>query len=140
MLRRHTAVSKLANLLFTFELQRRYAALGADAIAVAAHPGLSYTNLLDHMSDRWYFKIGMPLSRLYLQSAAMGALPTIRAAVDPYVQGGEYYGPDSFREQRGYPVVVQASDACYNLADAQKLWQLSEALTGVEFLSLESAS
>ena len=64
----------------------------------------------------------------------MGALPTIRAAVDPFVQGGKYYGPDGFREQRGYPVRMQASAACYNLADARRLWQLSEEWTGVCYL------
>ena len=131
--------SKMANILFTYELQRRYEALGADSIAVAAHPGVSISNLLDHMNDRWYFRVAMVGARLYLQSAAMGALPTLRAAVDPYVQGGEYYGPEGSREMKGYPVIVQASDACYNLADAEKLWQVSEELTGVTFLDLEPA-
>jgi len=129
--------SKLANILFTNELQRRYEAAGADAIAVAAHPGLSFTNLSSHMYDRWYYSIAIPLSKLYLQSAAMGALPTLRAAADPNVQGGEYYGPDGRGERRGYPVIVQASDACHNLADARQLWQDSEELTGVSFLDLE---
>ena len=129
--------SKLANLLFTYELQRRFEAVGAETIAVAAHPGLSYTNLLGHMKDRWYIKYGYPLSQIFLQSAAMGALPTLRAAVDPAVQGGQYYGPDSFKEQRGHPVVVQSSASCHNLADAQQLWEVSEELTGVTFPLLE---
>ena len=127
--------SKLANILFTNELQRRYEAAGVDAIAVAAHPGISNTNLAAHLyEERWYIKMAMPLATLLLQSAAMGALPTLRAAVDPAVKGGDYYGPDGFKEQRGYPVLVQSSDACYNLADAQRLWEVSEELTGVSFL------
>lgn len=126
--------SKLANILFTYELQRRFEAAGSDAIAVAAHPGISVTNLASHMDDRWYFKIGFPIARTLMQSAAMGALPTLRAAVDPNVQGGEYYGPNRFKERRGYPVLVQSSDAAHNLADARQLWQVSEELTGVHFL------
>lgn len=127
--------SKLANILFTNELQRRFEAAGVDAIAVAAHPGISNTNLAAHLyEERWYIKMAMPLATLLLQSAAMGALPTLRAAVDPTVKGGEYYGPDGSGERRGYPVLVQASDACYNLADAQQLWQVSEELTGISFL------
>jgi NAD(P)-dependent dehydrogenase (short-subunit alcohol dehydrogenase family) len=125
--------SKLANLLFTNELQRRFAAMGADAMATAAHPGISQTNLMGHMEDRWYFKFVMLLSPLMLQSAAMGALPTIRAAVDPAAKGGEYFGPDGPGERGGYPIVVASSDAAHNEADARQLWQLSEELTGVQF-------
>ena len=132
--------SKLANILFTYELQRRYEAAGADALAVAAHPGISNTHLADHMLDKWYFKMGRPLMGLVLQSAAMGALPTIRAAVDPAVNGGDYYGPSGFREQRGYPVLVQSSDTSHYIADAQQLWRESELLTGVSFLDLKVAT
>ena len=125
--------SKLANLLFTYELQRRFEAVGTDAMAIAAHPGISQTNLTAHMEDRWYFKLMMPLMPLMLQSAAMGALPTIRAAVDPTVKGGQYFGPDGPREQRGYPVTVESNDASHNEADARQLWHVSEQLTGVQF-------
>ena len=125
--------SKLANLLFTYELQRRFEVVGTDAMATAAHPGISQTNLTAHMEDRWYFKLLMPLMPLMLQSAAMGALPTIRAAVDPTVKGGQYFGPDGPREQRGYPVTVESNDASRNEADARQLWQVSEQLTGVQF-------
>lgn len=127
--------SKLANLLFTYELQRRYEAKGANAIAVAAHPGGANTNLATHMEDRWYFKLGQPLLERLMQSAAMGALPTIRAATDPQAEGGNYYGPGGFMEQGGYPVVVQSNEASHNLEDARKLWQVSEQLTAVHFLS-----
>lgn len=126
--------SKLANLLFTYELQRRYEAVGADAIAVAAHPGVSDTNLGTHLYDRWYFKLLAPFMERFLQGADMGALPTIRAAVDSDVAGADYYGPDGFMEQRGYPVLVPSNEASHNRADAVQLWQISEEMTGVHFL------
>jgi len=129
--------SKLANILFTNELQRRYEAIDADAIAVTAHPGLSSTNLANHLNDNWYLKPFMKLEPLTSQSAAMGALPMIRAAVDPDVQGGEYFGPGGFMEQRGYPVLVPSSDASHNIASAQKLWQVSEDLTDVRYTQME---
>jgi NAD(P)-dependent dehydrogenase (short-subunit alcohol dehydrogenase family) len=128
--------SKLANLLFTYELQRRYETINADAIAVAAHPGVSYTNLTDHMAGQWFLKLTKPLQERWLPSAAMGALPTLRAAVDPEVKGGQYYGPDGLIEQSGYPVVVEANQAAYNQEDARKLWETSEQLTGVYFEEL----
>jgi NAD(P)-dependent dehydrogenase (short-subunit alcohol dehydrogenase family) len=126
--------SKLANLLFTYELQRRYDAAGVDAMAVAAHPGISETNLGAHLYDRWYFKPLVPFMGQLLQGADMGALPTLRAAVDPTVAGGDYYGPDGFMEQRGYPVQVSSSAASHNRDDAAQLWQLSEEMTGVHYL------
>jgi hypothetical protein len=69
----------------------------------------------------------------------MGALPTLRAAVDPRAQGGQYYGPDAFMEQRGYPVVVQSSIASHDREAAEKLWHVSEQLTGVRYEALQSA-
>ena len=128
--------SKLANLLFTYELQRRFNAAGVEAMALAAHPGSSSTNLGNHLSDRWYFKALYPVMLQLAQSSAMGALPTIRAAVDPEAKGGEYYGPGGFMEQRGYPVVVGSNQASHNEADARQLWQVSEELTGVSFGAL----
>ncbi len=125
--------SKLANLLFTYELQRRFETAGVDAEALAAHPGGSNTNLQDEVSEQWYMKPFLPLMRLMMQESAMGALPTLRAAVDPHAKGGQYYGPDGFMEQRGYPVVVQSNAASHNEADARRLWQLSEQLTGVHY-------
>ena len=70
----------------------------------------------------------------------MGARPTIRAAVDPQARGGEYYGPDGFMEQRGYPVVVQSSDLSHDRAAARRLWDVSESLTGVDFGVLDKAA
>lgn len=133
--------SKLANLLFTYELQRRFEEIGADAIATAAHPGGTNTNLTRYLDDRWYMKAVQPLVERFAQSAAMGALPTIRAAIDPQAKGGNYYGPGSFMEQRGYPVLVQSSKASHNVADARKLWEVSEELTGVHYdFRLDKAS
>jgi NAD(P)-dependent dehydrogenase (short-subunit alcohol dehydrogenase family) len=132
--------SKLANLLFTYELQRRFNAAGANALSVAAHPGTSRTNLTSHLEEQWYGRLLGPLVLGMLQSAAMGALPTIRAAVDPAVKGGEYYGPGGFMEQRGYPVRVESSAASHNEANARRLWQISEELTGIEFKQLKSAN
>jgi len=125
--------SKLANLLFTYELQRRFEALGADAMATAAHPGGSNTNLANHMQDRLLFKILMPISARMMQSAAMGALPTLRAAVDPQAQGGDYFGPGGFMEQRGYPVKVESNKDSHSAEDARRLWSVSEQLTGITY-------
>ena len=126
--------SKLANLLFTYELQRRLKSADADMLAVAAHPGIANTNLATHLVNEKLLKLAGPLLDVFMQSAAMGALPTIRAAVDPNVSAGQYYGPGGFKEQRGYPVLVDSNEASHNLADAQQLWQVSEQLTGVEYL------
>ncbi len=130
--------SKLANLLFTYELQRSFKAVGADVIAIAAHPGISHTNLASHMEDRWLFKLMRPMQERWVQSAAMGALPTLRAAVDANAMGGQYYGPDGFMEQRGFPVVVGSNRASHNVANARKLWEVSERLTGVSYGRLDA--
>lgn len=128
--------SKLANLLFTRELQRRLAAAGADVIAVAAHPGVSSTNLGHEPSGMLssLMQKGRPLfDRFVSQSAAMGALPTLRAAVDPDVAGGDYFGPDGFGEQRGHPVKVGMSARARDDEAARRLWTESEALTAVSY-------
>jgi NAD(P)-dependent dehydrogenase (short-subunit alcohol dehydrogenase family) len=122
--------SKLANLLFTYELQRRLAPHGT-TVAVAAHPGGSDTDLMRHLPDSLQF--AMPVLRPIFQSASMGALPTLRAATDPGVIGGEYYGPDGFGQQRGYPKVVPSSDQSHDVALQRRLWAVSEELTGVVF-------
>jgi len=128
--------SKLANLLFTYELQRRLDATGAETIATAAHPGGSNTNLADHLP---LVKQLRPVMGLMLQSAAMGALPSLRAAVDPAAKGGDYFGPGGFGEFGGYPVLVQSNGASHHQADAKKLWELSENLTGIRYLSQMTA-
>ncbi len=125
--------SKLANLLFTFELQRRFEAMHSDTIATAAHPGGANTNLARSLEDRWYFRLLRPLMEALAQSAAMGALPTLRAATDPEARGSDYYGPGGFMESRGYPVKVGRSDAARDVNLAKHLWKISEALTGITY-------
>ncbi len=125
--------SKLANLLFTYELQRFFEAHQTDSKAVAAHPGVSQTELFRHLDDKWYFRMVRPLFKAISQDGEMGALPQIRASVDPEVQGGEYYGPSGFNELKGYPVKVKSNGTSHNPEDARKLWEVSEELTGVKF-------
>jgi NAD(P)-dependent dehydrogenase (short-subunit alcohol dehydrogenase family) len=119
--------AKLANLMFTYELQRRLQ--GTNSIAVAAHPGGSNTELARNL-PRWFNVATLPLLVL-AQSADMGALPTLRAATDPGVLGGQYYGPDGFGEQRGYPKVVASNAASHDTEAQRRLWAVSEELTSV---------
>jgi NAD(P)-dependent dehydrogenase (short-subunit alcohol dehydrogenase family) len=130
--------SKLANLLFTYELQRKLAAAGRSTAALAAHPGGSRTNL-GHQNpggivNRLLETMRPLIERFVLQESAMGALPTLRAAVDPEARGGEYYGPDGFSEQTGHPVRVDSSKRSKDAEVARKLWRASEELTGVDFV------
>lgn len=127
--------SKLANLLFTYELQRRLDAQGAGTMALAAHPGISATGLADHFVNEHFTWLVSGVMKLIFQRAAMGALPGLRAAIDPNARGGEYYGPDGKGERSGYPVVVSSNPASHNLQDAKNLWDISEELTGVKYLS-----
>ena len=125
--------SKLANLLFTVELQKRLAASGSSTLAVAAHPGVANSNLVSSM------RVPVPgittlaklLTRVMFPDTATGALSQVRAAVDSNVTGGEYYGPD--KGMRGWPVQVAMPDAV-NAADAARLWEISADLTDVRFL------
>ena len=131
--------SKLANLLFTLELQRRLDAIGADTIAVAAHPGISDTNLVGStggIAGR-LMSLTRPFAKVFSQNAHAGSLPTLRAATDPDVRGGEYYGPDGFLEQRGTPTLVETTSAAKDAAVAERLWQVSIELTGVAFTALD---
>ena len=134
--------SKLANLLFIGELQRRLTARDASTLALAAHPGGSRTNL-GHENPGGIVNtlghVGRPLiERLFLQPAAMGALPTLRAATDPAVVGGEYFGPDGLGEQRGHPKVVGRSRRAQDPEVARRLWAVSEELTGVRYAPLDA--
>jgi len=126
--------SKLANLLFTYELQRRFEEHNIDAIATAAHPGISATGLADHLFFNKVTWLIEPAMRILFQSSAMGALPSLRAAVDPDVQGGQYYGPDGEGEKSGYPVLVDSNDMSKSQKFGQKLWEVSQALTGICYL------
>lgn len=121
--------SKLANLLFTYELQRRLKLEGAPTIAVAAHPGLSDTELMRYLPGF----IPDFLWKMATQPASMGALPTLRAATDPGVQGGQYYGPDGIAEVKGHPKVVDSSAQSHDEDIQRRLWTMSEELTGVSY-------
>ncbi|MEZ0494590.1 SDR family NAD(P)-dependent oxidoreductase [Kineococcus sp. TBRC 1896] len=124
--------SKLANLLFTYELQRRLAARGAGTIAVAAHPGVSNTELARNSPA--LVRTAMDrLGGLLTQPADKGALPTLRAATDPAVLGGQYFGPGGPGESRGLPRQVASSPQSHDLGVRQRLWAVSEELTGVRF-------
>jgi NAD(P)-dependent dehydrogenase (short-subunit alcohol dehydrogenase family) len=124
--------SKLANLMFTYELQRRLASTGSTTIAVAAHPGGSNTELVRN-SPAPLRALNAVLGPMIAQNAAMGALPTLRAATDPGVLGGQYYGPDGFRELRGHPKVVESSRQSHDTDIQRRLWAASEDLTGVTY-------
>ena len=126
------AQSKLANLMFTYELQRRLSAAGAPTIAVAAHPGTAHTELTKNSPGPLH-ALNKALGRVVAQTAAMGALPTLRAATDPNVRGGEYYGPSGIGEQHGPPKLVTSTRRSNDTADQQRLWDISEKLTGVTF-------
>jgi len=129
--------SKLANLLFTFELQRRADAAGAKLLSVACHPGYAATNLQaagPRMAGSSMLEYVFSVSNsLFAQSAAMGALPTEYAAVAPDVHGGDYIGPDGIGEMWGHPVKVGCSAAARDTAAAARLWEVSEQLTNVHY-------
>jgi NAD(P)-dependent dehydrogenase (short-subunit alcohol dehydrogenase family) len=127
------AQSKLANLLFAFELDRRLKAGGSRMISVAAHPGYSATNL-QLSGPPPHERLAMRVSnRLFAQSAEIGALPILYAATAPGVTGGSYAGPDGPGEMRGHPVLVKAIKRAYDEEDARRLWDVSERLTGVVY-------
>jgi NAD(P)-dependent dehydrogenase (short-subunit alcohol dehydrogenase family) len=129
--------SKLANLLFAYELQRRFAATGINALSVGCHPGYAATNLqavgpqMDgSILSYWFMQAG---NFLFAQNQKMGALPTLFAAVAPQVMGGDYIGPTSLGGTRGYPDKVKSSNKSHDEAAARQLWAVSEKLTGVKY-------
>jgi NAD(P)-dependent dehydrogenase (short-subunit alcohol dehydrogenase family) len=124
--------SKLANLLFIYELQRRFSAAGSTRKALAAHPGYASTNLQFH-TDSIQDRLMSVTNSLFAQSAQMGALPALYAATFPNVPGGSYLGPDGLLEQRGYPKIVRSDRRSRDESTAAALWSLSEQLTGVTF-------
>jgi NAD(P)-dependent dehydrogenase (short-subunit alcohol dehydrogenase family) len=134
------AQSKLANLLFAYELDRRLRRRGASAASTAAHPGYAATNLQavgarmeNNRGAEWVFALG---NRLLGQSAADGALPTLYAATAPDVAGGDYIGPSRVFEAWGPPKKVGSSKRSRDPNDARRLWEASEQLTGVRFAAL----
>lgn len=130
--------SKLANILFSFELHRRLSAAQARTISVAAHPGYSNTHLqaagpgMDGKSGSYH--IFQYTNELMAQSAAMGTLPQLYAGTAPGVLGGDYYGPEWFGF-RGYPQRRKPNQSAYDAEVAARLWQVSEELTGVSYLA-----
>jgi NAD(P)-dependent dehydrogenase (short-subunit alcohol dehydrogenase family) len=128
--------SKLANLLFTYELQRRLAAAGAATIAVAAHPGNARTEFGHELSPLIRVAMSPRLRMLtwwLLQSPQMGALATLRAAVDPDARGGDYFGPPGRTQFTGYPTHVESSARSHDSQAQRRLWRASEQLTGVTY-------
>ncbi len=117
--------SKIANLYFTYELARRLK--GKTPLVTAAHPGWTSTELVRHVGG------GPMASRLMAQPASMGALPTLRAALDPDALPGDYYGPQGFMETRGYPVKVSSNALSQDADIARALWEVSENMTGMTF-------
>jgi len=130
--------SKLANLLFTNELSRRLSQEGSSVLALAAHPGYAATNLQSVGPTMSGSKVQGALTslanRLIAQSPEMGALPTLYAAVQPGLSGGDYIGPSGLGETRGHPRSVGMSAAARDPLDAKRLWDVSEDLTGVRYL------
>jgi len=124
--------SKLANLHFTAELQRRLSAAGSVVLANAAHPGYAATNLSFHTQRRWMDLASALGNRLLAQDEDGGALPMLYAAVAD-VPGNSYAGPGGFMEQRGTPKLVGRSNAALDAGVARRLWDVSEELTGVRF-------
>jgi NAD(P)-dependent dehydrogenase (short-subunit alcohol dehydrogenase family) len=125
--------SKLANLLFSFELNRRLQAKGEETIAVAAHPGWTATELQRNSLSARFF------NPLIAMKPDQGAMPTLRAATDPKVKGGEYFGPSGLYELRGHPVSVGSSKRARSEESAKRLWEVSETLTGVRFEGLNES-
>ena len=119
--------SKLANLLFTYELQRRFDVAGVDCLVVAAHPGWTGTNL------QRTAKLFRAFNPVFAMKPWQGALPTLHAASADGVRGGDYFGPDGFQEMRGYPRRVESNTASHDPDTARRLWEVSEELTCVEY-------
>jgi NAD(P)-dependent dehydrogenase (short-subunit alcohol dehydrogenase family) len=124
--------SKLANLLFVLELERRLMEAGSAVRAIAVHPGYAATNLQGRTGNPFSNLVGAVGNRLIAQSDTMGALPTLFAATAD-VPGGTYIGPDGFRHLRGHPAVNVPAPQALDETTARRLWDLSERLTGVSW-------
>jgi protochlorophyllide reductase len=131
--------SKVANLLFAFELQKRLAAAGTQTISVAAHPGYANTNLQSNSATSRFEAIGYKLfGPILAQSAAMGALPQLYAGTSPDIHGGELVGPGSLGGLRGYPKIERQAQREYDPVTAARLWEVSTDLTGVDYAALQA--
>ena len=129
--------SKLANLLFAYELDQRLRATNANVKSLACHPGMAASNLVQRSAEHGGFRIDLRVLRLanavMAQSAERGAEPMVYAATDPRIEGGEYVGPGGFMNVRGSPKIQTSSDRSYDEELARRLWEVSEVLTGVSF-------
>ena len=129
--------SKLSNLLFTYELQRRLDAQGDKILSVASHPGYAATNLQTAGAimegKKFRERMSLLMNSIFAQSAEMGALPTLYASTAPDVKSGQYFGPSGLLEMRGYPKAVDSNKKSNDPELAAKLWAVSEELTGVNF-------
>jgi NAD(P)-dependent dehydrogenase (short-subunit alcohol dehydrogenase family) len=128
------ANSKLANLVFTVELDRRLRARSASTMAVAAHPGVTHTDLVRSMSPVMVARAGHLYTRLFGQRVGQGVAPTLRAAADPGAEGGRWFGPSGRRQHRGDPVEVALPAAAIDPGTGERLWQQSVELSGVSYL------
>ncbi len=118
--------SKIANLYFTYELSRQIQVAGHDVMAVAAHPGLTASNLAKGAGMKF-------INTIFAQNGSMGALPTLMAATEPTAKSGDYFGPSGISEWRGYPKLVTSNKLSHDMDIAARLWKLSQELTGVKF-------
>ncbi|MGB0931289.1 MAG: oxidoreductase [Chitinophagales bacterium] len=127
------AQSKLACLMFAYELQRRLENVESDTISVAAHPGISDTELSRHIPKLASMLLVPVFTTFITHKPAKGALPTLRAALDENAKGGDYFGPDGWREFKGKPIKVRSTRRSKNEETAKKLWEVSERLTGTAY-------
>lgn len=125
--------SKLSNLLFTYELDRRIKDMGYDIKVLAAHPGTSSTELGRYLKTEASSNTFLKFALKFGQSPFMGCLPQVRASLDVNAKGGEYYGPSGFVEMKGNPVLVKSNKRSHDLNDAKLLWERSEELTKTRF-------
>jgi NAD(P)-dependent dehydrogenase (short-subunit alcohol dehydrogenase family) len=126
--------SKLANLMFAFELNRRAVQAGSALKSYSAHPGYAATNLQFAGPSHWYERAVMAVgNQIFAQNAEMGALPTLFAATVTDLPGGSFVGPDGFMEQRGHPHLVTGAGKAYDQETWRRLWEVSEELTGVRY-------
>ncbi len=133
--------SKLANLLFAYELQRKLTLIHSTTLSVAAHPGFAATGLRADLMQHersWLHRTMGNIFESWSQSASMGALPQLYAATAPGVRGGEYYGPNGFLERAGFPQRLRSSGRSYDPELAQRLWDVSADLTSVRYKALAS--
>ena len=128
--------SKLACLMFAYEVQRRLENAGLKTLSVAAHPGVSITELIRYI-PKWFFIVLRPLVAVYTHSPDKGALPILYAALGDDVSGGDYYGPLGPGERTGIPGKAKSIPLSHDREIAKRLWELSEKLTGIQYSSFE---